>query len=382
MQVAVSARSVRRSAAVVLLLLVGLMIALWAFHALSSFLVILLLAWLVSIAMEPPVAFLVAHGIRRGLATGVTMLAGLLFAAGLGDVFGALLFSQIAQLASSFPSTVTAAVTWVNTTFHANLDASSIQTSLGITPAKLGDLVSQYGGGLLGIAGSLAAFIFDALTVVVFAYYLSADSPRLQQHIGSWLPPRYQSVLITVWTISVDKTGGYVVSRLILAGLSTAVHMAFFYFVAVPFWLPLGLLAGIVSQVIPTLGTYLGVLLPALFTLPTNPANVIWIVIFTTIYQLIETYILSPRVSRHTMDIHPAIALGAVIAGAALFGPIGTLIGIPLAAVALTVINTFSNRHALLPELATLQPPDPEPTHDSAAEPAHRDTANNPANPS
>lgn len=162
-------------------------------------------------------------------------------------------------------------------------------------------------------------------------------------------------------------------SKLILAGLSTAFHMAFFYLIAVPFWLPLGLLAGIVSQVIPTIGTYLGVPLPALFTLSTNPSNVIWIVIFATIYQQIETYILSPRVSRRTMDIHPAIALAAVITGAALFGPIGALIGIPLTAVALTVTNTFSNRHTLLPELATLQPPDPEPTDDSAAKPAHED---------
>ncbi len=367
--VAVSARNVRRSAVIVLLLLVGLSIALWAFSALSSFLFILLLAWLVSIAMEPPVAFLVLHGMRRGLATGVTMLAGLLIAGGLGDVFGALFYAQITQLASTFPSTVTAALTWVNSTFHTHLDLSSIQTSLGITPAKIGELVSQYGGGLLGIFGSLAAVIFDALTILVFAYYLSADSPRLRQTIGSWLPPRYQSVFVTVWTISVDKTGGYVVSKLILAGLSAVFHLAFFSLIAVPFWLPLGLLAGILSQLVPTIGTYIGVLLPALFTLSTAPVNVIWIVIFATIYQQIENYVFSPRVSRRTMDVHPAIALGSVIAGAALFGPIGALIGIPLAAVALTVANTFSNRHTLLPELASLQPPDPEPAPPDAPEP-------------
>lgn len=365
-ELAVSTRNVRRSAVIVLLLLVGLSIAVWAFSALSSFLFILLLAWLVSIAMEPPVAFLVRHGMRRGLATGVTMLAGLFIAAGLGDVFGALFYAQINQLASSLPSTVDAALTWVNSTFHTHLDLSSIQTSLGMTPAKIGELVSQYGGGLLGIFGSLAVIIFDALTILVFAYYLSADSPQLRQTIGSWLPPSYQSVFVTVWTISVDKTGGYVVSKLILAGLSAAFHTAFFFLIAVPFWLPLGLLAGIVSQFIPTIGTYIGVLLPALFTLLTTPVNVIWIVIFATIYQQIENYIFSPRVSRRTMDVHPAIALGSVIAGAALFGPIGALIGIPLAAVALTVADTFSNRHTLLPELASLQPPTPEPADDPA----------------
>ncbi len=369
MNVAVSARNVRRSAGIVLLLLVGLSIALWAFSELSSFLFILLLAWLVSIAMEPPVALLVRHGIKRGLATGVTMLTGLLIAAGLGDVFGALFSAQITQLASSLPSTVTTVLTWVNSTFHTNLDLRSLQTSVGVTPDRIGGLISQYGGGLLGIVGSLAAFIFDALTILVFAFYLSADGPRLQQTIGSWLPPRYQSVFVTVWTISVDKTGGYVVSKLILAGLSAGFHIAFFYLIAVPFWLPLGLLAGILSQFIPTIGTYIGVALPALFTLLTTPVDVVWIVLFATIYQQVENYVFTPRVSRRTMNVHPAIALASVIAGAALFGPIGALIGIPLAAVGLTVADTFSNRHTLLPELASLQPPDPETADDPAVKP-------------
>ncbi|MDQ6938345.1 MAG: AI-2E family transporter, partial [Actinomycetota bacterium] len=80
-------------------------------------------------------------------------------------------------------------------------------------------------------------------------------------------------------------------------------------------------------------------------------------------YQQLENYVFTPRISRRTMDVHPAIALGAVIAGAALFGPVGALIGIPLAAVAVAVINTFSQRHTLLPELAGLQPPDREPAN-------------------
>ncbi|HVD22798.1 MAG TPA: hypothetical protein VNC23_06860, partial [Lapillicoccus sp.] len=51
----------------------------------------------------------------------------------------------------------------------------------------------------------------------------------------------------------------------------------------------------------------------------------------------------------------PAVALGSVIAGAALFGPVGALIGIPMAAAALAIIDTFTHRHDLLPELASLE---------------------------
>ena len=161
-----------------------------------------------------------------------------------------------------------------------------------------------------------------------------------------------------MWTISVEKTGGYVVSKLVLASLSAVFHVAFFWFIDVPFWLPLGIFAGIVGQFIPTIGTYIGVALPALFALLDKPINAVWIAVFATVYQQLENYVFTPRISRRTMDVHPAVALGSVIAGAALFGPIGALIGIPIAAVALAIVDTFSKRHELVPELAGLEAAD------------------------
>ena len=68
-----------------------------------------------------------------------------------------------------------------------------------------------------------------------------------------------------MWEISVRKAGGFLISKLALATLSAAAHIAFFYLIDIPYWLPMGIFAGLVSQFIPTIGTYLGVALPALF---------------------------------------------------------------------------------------------------------------------
>jgi len=106
-----------------------------------------------------------------------------------------------------------------------------------------------------------------------------------------------------------------------------------------------------VSQFIPTIGTYIGVAIPAVFAAFNDPVDVIWIIIFATVYQQIESYVFTPRVSRATMDIHPAIALGSVFVGFAFFGPIGAIIGIPLAAAVIAIIETYANRHELVPEL-------------------------------
>jgi predicted PurR-regulated permease PerM len=354
--IALTPASAKRTTIMVLALIIVLWIGVWAFQSLGTFLFILLLAWLFSIAMEPPVLWMVRRGVRRGLATGIVLIVGLLLVAGVTALFGGVFVSQLSDLGSSLPNTMTSVVNWFNATFHTTFDLNNIASSIQVTPDRIGQWIGQYGGGLLGIFGSVFAFIFDTLTILVFAYYFSADSPRLRQTIGSWLPPAYQRYFVTVWEISVEKTGGYVVSKVALAALSSFFHAVFFAIIGVPYWLPLGVFAGIVGQFIPTIGTYIGVVLPALFTLVSDkPINAVWIAIFATIYQQIENYIFTPRISRRTMDVHPAVALGSVIAGAALFGPVGALIGIPMAAAALAIIDTFTHRHELLPELASLE---------------------------
>ena len=343
--------SFRRAVIVILLLLVALKISLYVYEALGSFLFLLLLAWLLSIAMEPAVAWFANRGMRRGAATGVVGLILIVATIAFLAVFGSLFFTQISELIKGLPDYVTQAVTWVNTTFHLNLQPSKILDSLQITPAKVAEWASNVAGGVFGIVGSIFGALFDGLTVFVFAFYFSADGPRLRRAIGSWLPLRSQKVFVTVWDIAVTKTGGFVVSKVVLATLSAFFHCTFFYLIQVPYWVPMGSFAGVVSQFIPTIGTYIGVAIPALFAAFDHPLNVVWIIAFATVYQQIESYVFTPRVSRATMDIHPAIALGSVFVGFAFFGPIGAIIGIPLAAAVIAIIETYLDRHELVPEL-------------------------------
>lgn len=338
----------------------SLLIGVWAFQALGSFLFLLLLAWLLSIAMEPMVAWLIKRGLSRGLASALVLFGLMAVTVGVGAMFGQVFVAQAQELKDAFPDAVRQAVEWVNSTFSTSFNTDQIYSALQITPEKVAELAQRFGGGLLGVFGAVVTFIFNLVTILVFAYYLSADSIKLRQTIGSYLPPRYQPMLMTIWTIAVEKTGGYVVSKVILATISSAAYAIFFLIIDVPFWLPLGVLMGIVGQFVPIIGTYIGVVVPALLSLLKDPLDVVWIVIFATIYQQIESYWLTPKISNRTMDVHPAVALGSVFVGVALMGPIGALIGIPVAAAALTVADTFRRRHELLPELETLQDDDGE----------------------
>ncbi len=200
--VAVTPTITRRTAINVGLVVVLFMIGLWAFHALSSFLFLLLLAWLLSIAMEPMVALLTRRGVRRSLASGLTMLLMLVVLIAIGALFGQLLLAQVDALSKALPGAISSSLDWVNSTFKTKIDAASVERSINLTPSRIATLVQSYGGGVIGVFGSVVTALFDGLTILVFAYYLSADSIALRQTIASFLPPRYQPFLVTVWTIA------------------------------------------------------------------------------------------------------------------------------------------------------------------------------------
>jgi len=353
-----NAKSVRRSGIIIMILVAAFLLALWLFSVTSHFLFLILMAWLIAIALEPGIRALVARGRSRGFSAAVVGGGTLLVIIALAAIFGQLFFTQIAQFVDSIPSIENSLITFANDHLGTSLDPNTIASSLQLDAANISSWVGSLSGGVLGIVGSLSSVLFDLLTIIVFAAYFAGDGPRFLRTIASAMPPRAQLVFINVSTIATEKTGGYVVSKIILASLSALFHGIFFFAIGVPYWLPFALFVGITAQFIPMVGTYLGIVLPVLATVFTSPWKAVAIIIFATIYQQIESYIFTPRVSKKTMDVNPAIALAAVFVGAAIWGPVGALIGIPLAAAGVAILDSYKKSYDLVPEVdsATTEP--------------------------
>jgi len=351
MTISLDRNGLRRSLRTITIWLGILSVGLWVFQSNGNFLFLLLLAWLFSIAMDPPVSALAKRGWHRGAATGLVMIVVVLvfsaFIAGFGSVF----FSQSVQFINALPSVITDAVNWLNNTFNLSLNSQNVINSLHVTPAQIATWTANFSGGVVGFMTSLIGGVFQVLTALLFAFYFSTDGPRLRRVIGSWLSPSAQEIFVTTWDLAVQKTGGFVMSKVILAAISFVVHAIFFAAIGVPYWLAMALITAVVSQFIPTIGTYIGILIPMLVAFFNQPLDALWVLIFATVWQQVENYLISPRISQMTMNIHPAIAFGSVIVFANLFGPLGAIISIPLAAVIVAAIDTYGNRYELIPQL-------------------------------
>jgi predicted PurR-regulated permease PerM len=321
----------------------------WMFHQLIGLLVNILIAFFLALAVEPAVSRMAGLGVRRGLATGLVFLAVLIFGAGFIALLGSMLAGQIIDLVEDFPQTLDSLVNWINTTFHSDLSRVQIQDSL-VHSAWLQSYVKNSASGVLDISTQLLGGLFRLLTIMLFSFYFAADGPRVRRALCSVLPPERQTEVLRAWEIAVQKTGGYIYSRGVMALISGVAHYVLLQTLDVPYAPVLGVWVGLVSQFIPTIGTYLAGALPALLAFTVNPWYALWVLVFVVVYQQFENYLLQPKLTARSVDVHPAVAFGSVIAGTALLGAVGALIAIPAVATLQAFLGVYVKRYDVTDE--------------------------------
>ena len=303
----------------------------------------LIIALFISLMLEPMIAWLVRHRWKRGAATGVVMGGAFLAIVAMIAMFGTMFVTQVIELGKSVPETYENIRTWASESFGAELPEK--EKLLGQAIDGWGDDIAS---SALGIGSSLLGFIFAVMTIGLVVYYLCAAGPRFRVAICSWLAPKNQVTVLHLWEVTQVKVSGFINSRLVLAFLSTAFTLVFLIVLDIPYSLPLALFTGIVSQFVPTIGTYIGGALPILLALAQSPMKALAVLVFIVVYQQIENYIFSPKISQKALEMNPAVAFVVVLAFGAVFGALGAFLALPVAATIQAVASTYLRRHELV----------------------------------
>ncbi|AYA21070.1 AI-2E family transporter [Streptomyces alfalfae] len=316
----------------------------WAFHQLTGLLINVLIAFFLALAVEPAVSWMAARGLRRGFATFLVFLGVVIAGAGFITLMGSMLASQIVDMVEDFPDYLDKVISWINQTFHTDLSRVEVQDSL-VHSDWLRKYVQNSASGVLDVSAQVLGGLFQLLTILLFSFYFAADGPRLRRALCSVLPPAKQAEVLRAWEIAVDKTGGYLYSRGLMALISGIAHYILLQALDVPYAPVLAVWVGLVSQFIPTIGTYLAGALPMLIAFTVDPWYALWVLIFVVLYQQFENYLLQPKLTAKSVDIHPAVAFGSVIAGTALLGAVGALVAIPAVATLQAFLGAYVKRY-------------------------------------
>ncbi|MDJ0664792.1 MAG: AI-2E family transporter [Acidimicrobiia bacterium] len=337
-----------RAAAVTLVAVATIYGARWVFGNTTGFIVTVVISLFAAFAMLPAVEALSKRGWRRGLATGLVMLLTAVFT---GVFMYALINVSVGEtikLVERVPDYVDSGVSWANDTFGLNISSDRIISDLTANEERLQQLSTNAASGVLGLASTAAGLVFQVLTIALFVFYILADLPRLRAAVLRRMPPHQQQHADTVIGLTIEKVGGYVYSRSLLAIFSAVFHFIAFSIIGVPYAVALAMWVGIISQFVPTVGTYLAGALPLLIALAEEPFDAVLVLVTILIYQQIENYALAPRITANTMNLHPAVAFGSAIVGASLLGGVGAILALPVAATIVAIAQTYGDHYDLI----------------------------------
>ena len=344
----------------VVLTFLGTYALVWSLGRLHSLLLTLVLSFFISFALEPGVTFLARRGWRRGVATGVvfsvSVLAGLLFVA----VTLPPLVTEMASLASNIPDWLRTVSEFLTERFGIDMDLSNLSSDVIDLQGALQKYATSLASGILGIGSKVLGLLLQLFTMALFTFYLLADGPRFRRLVLSLVRPERQAEVVRIWEIAIQKTGGYVYSRALLALISAVFTYVALLIIGVPYALALAIWVGVVSQFVPAVGTYLAAVVPVLVALTVKPITALMVIVVLVAYQQIENLVLSPRITARTMSLHPAVAFGSVLVGAALVGTVGALVALPAAAITQAFVSTYLERYQV--EESNLDQPYPEET--------------------
>jgi len=310
--------------------------------------VLLLVALFLSLAIEPGVNRLARRGWRRGNATAVILVGVLVAFLVFVVAISALVGQQIAELLGNSEKYVNRTVNFINDTFGAHIDAQQVIDEINRQDGAVQRFIRSQSGKVIDLSVTALGLLVQGLSVMLFTFYLVADGPKLRRAICSRLNPVRQRSVLSTWELAIEKTGGYLYSRALLAGLSGLFHWVVLQALGTKAPVAMALWVGVISQFLPVVGTYLAGALPVLITFVDSPPRALAVLVFVVIYQQLENYLFLPRITARTMNLHPAVAFGSAIGGAAVLGAVGAVLAIPAAAMIQALISQTGERHEVV----------------------------------
>lgn len=219
---------------------------------------------------------------------------------------------------------------------YLNVEGFAVSSQSLDLEAQFNSLIKDYGstvGSSVVFAGQgLLRTLGHIFIIFFFTYYLISEGDGWRVKLKESLPGNVSNSIDQVWTIGVSKAGGFIVAKLILGILASIVLSIAFFLIGLPSPIALGVSAGILSQLIPVVGTFLGGLVPFIASISLGTTSMVSTVAVLLFYQVVENYFISPRVTKSTMEIHPAVAVFSTLFGAYTLGGVGAILALPVAA--------------------------------------------------
>jgi predicted PurR-regulated permease PerM len=320
-------------ATLVVIAIVALAIALWKLRVLIS---LFFLGLVIAAAMRPGIDALHARRVPRSVGLTIHYLA----LAGIVALFLWLVVPRAVTQVGDAIGTVPTSSSELN---RAAKESTGIKHEILVAVQKrlkrLPDASSLVHASVTVTKTAFEVLIGIFFTLAVGAYWIF-ERDRAVRVVLSLLPRNRRKVVRDTWDLIDAKLGAFVRGQLVLIVFVGTVLSVAFWAIGVPFWLLLGMFAGVV-EIIPVIGPLaagavaVGVGLTASWQVALGAGLAVLGV------RLFEDYIVVPRVLGHAVGLSPLVVLVAVTAIGLLLGGVYVLLAVPIAAVLVTLVDVI-----------------------------------------
>lgn len=328
---------------------------LWSLSLISSALTPFVMAGILVLLLRQPVRRLERRGVPRALAVVIWYLIGTAVLTVFSAFVVPALGGQIGEFLEDFPGYYERAQTFwlqlqnqfsgmvIPAWAHQALDDLSSTVT-----AQFGAWSRALASGVVSAGGAAASFLFNIVFSLVIAFWVLRDMPLMRAELLNLVGEPRREEAEMIWSTVLRVLGGYIRGQFLVSLVTGTLIAIFLAIIGVPYALVLGLIGGILN-VIPYVGALLGGLIAAVAAVTVGPWTPVLAILATVAAQQITDLFVTPRVMSEQVDLHPLLVIFSLLVGGTLFGFVGLLVAIPVAAIIKGLFVYYYEKHTKRP---------------------------------
>jgi predicted PurR-regulated permease PerM len=232
---------------------------------------------------------------------------------------------------------------WLQKTFGADaslLDSATLKSALQEHWSQFGGIAKNIMAWLSQSGMALVALLANLVLIPVVTFYLLRDWDSLIEKIHGLLPRKWEPTAVKLVKESDEVLGAFLRGQMLVMLALAFIYSMGLWWVGLELALIIGLVAGLVSFV-PYLGFIIGILLASVAAMMQfhDPSYLLLVAAVFGVGQALEGMLLTPMLVGDKIGLHPVAVIFAVMAGGTLFGFVGVLLALPVAAIVMVLLR-------------------------------------------
>lgn len=297
--------------------------------------------------LHPVVTYSCHKGIKRGFASAFLILLSVVLLIALFATLIPLIGEQLIGLIERLPSTLhvieNSVSAWLNNVINmlGMARADQIRGQISSLSAEGTTYLVNFAGRL--IESGLTVFNVLSLLFVtpIVAFYMLMDWSKAIGSLEGMFPRRYAALIHGILSDIDDAISAYLRGQLSVMIILGSFYAVILSVIGLDFSLAIGAFAGLMSFV-PYVGAISGLIVATIMALIQFAPDWIWVGVVVAVFvlgQLLEEYVLLPRLVGAQINIHPVWMIFALFAFGTLFGLVGVFLAVPLAAITAVLVR-------------------------------------------